>query len=86
MILSAGALQSPQLLQLSGIGPADLLRQHGIDVVVDLPGVGENLQDHYQARTIVRLKTRNSLNDDVRNPLRLARMGWDWLVHGTRAR
>lgn len=83
VILSAGALQSPQLLQLSGIGPASLLRQHGIDVIIDLPGVGENLQDHYQARTIVRLKTRNSLNDDVRNPLRLGRMGWDWLVHGT---
>jgi choline dehydrogenase len=83
VVLSAGALQSPQLLQLSGIGPADLLRRHGIVVVADLPGVGENLQDHYQARTIVRLKTRNSLNDDVRNPLRLARMGWDWIVHGS---
>ena len=82
VILSTGALQSPQLLQLSGIGPADLLRRHGIAVVADLPGVGENLQDHYQARTIVRLKTRNSLNDDVRNPLRLGRMGWDWLIHG----
>ena len=80
--MSAGAVQSPQLLQLSGIGPAGLLRQHGIAVVADLPGVGENLQDHYQARTIVRLKARNSLNDDVRNPLRLARMGWDWLAHG----
>ena len=75
VILSAGALQSPQLLQLSGIGPADLLRRHGIAVVADLPGVGENLQDHYQARTIVRLKTRNSLNDDVRNPLRLGAHG-----------
>lgn len=83
VILSAGALQSPQLLQLSGIGPVELLRRHGIAVVADLPGVGENLQDHYQARTIVRLKTRNSLNDDVRNPRRLARMGWDWLVHGS---
>jgi choline dehydrogenase len=82
VILSAGALQSPQLLQLSGIGPADLLRAHGIDVIVDLPGVGEHLQDHYQARTIVRLTARNSLNDDVRSPLRLARMGWEWMVHG----
>jgi choline dehydrogenase len=60
VILSAGAVQSPQLLQLSGIGPTELLRQHGIPVAVDLPGVGENLQDHYQARTIVRLKARNS--------------------------
>jgi choline dehydrogenase len=79
VVLSAGALQSPQLLQLSGIGPAALLRRHGIDVVADLPGVGENLQDHYQARTIARLNQRRSLNDDVRNPLRLAAMGSRWL-------
>jgi choline dehydrogenase len=82
VILAAGALQSPQLLQLSGIGPASLLRAHDIEVAVDLPGVGENLQDHYQARTIVRLKSRQSLNHDVRNPVQLARMGWEWLAHG----
>ncbi len=82
IILAAGALQSPQLLQLSGIGPADLLRRHGVAVVADLPQVGENLQDHYQARTIVRLKDRISLNDAVRNPIRLVQMGWDWLAHG----
>lgn len=46
VVLSAGALRSPQLLMLSGIGPADHLREHGIDVVHDLPGVGRNLQDH----------------------------------------
>jgi choline dehydrogenase len=46
VILSAGALGSPQLLMLSGIGPAEQLRQHGIPVAADLPGVGENLQDH----------------------------------------
>ncbi len=83
VILAGGALQSPQLLQLSGIGPADLIRRHGIDVLVDAPGVGENLQDHYQARTIVRLKRRRSLNDAVRNPVQLAKMGWQWLVGGT---
>lgn len=82
VILASGALQSPQLLQLSGIGPAALLQRHDITVAVDLPGVGENLQDHYQARTIVRLKASNSLNDDVRNPVRLAEMGWQWLAHG----
>ena len=82
VILAAGAVQSPQLLQLSGIGPAELLRQHAIPVAADLPGVGENLQDHYQARTIVRMKARNSLNDDVRNPFRLAHMGWEWLAYG----
>jgi choline dehydrogenase len=79
VILAAGALQSPQLLQLSGIGPATLLRRHGIDVVADLPGVGGNLQDHYQARTILRMRERRSLNDDVRNPLKLAAMGARWL-------
>ncbi|MGE0310523.1 MAG: GMC family oxidoreductase [Lautropia sp.] len=79
VILCAGALQSPQLLQLSGIGPADLLREHGIAVRVDAPEVGENLQDHYQARTIVRLREKRSLNSDVRNPLKLAQMGWQWL-------
>jgi len=79
IILAAGAIQSPQVLQLSGVGPASLLADHGIAVVADLPGVGENLQDHYQARTIVRLRERRSLNDDVRNPLKLAAMGSQWL-------
>ena len=79
VILAAGALQSPQLLQLSGIGPAPLLRQHGIAVNVDAPEVGENLQDHYQARVIVKLRHKHSLNDDIRNPWRLAQMGAQWL-------
>ena len=79
VILAGGALQSPQLLQLSGIGPAALLRQHGITVQVDAPEVGENLQDHYQARVIVKLRQRRSLNDDVRSPLCLAQMGAQWL-------
>ena len=82
VILSAGALQSPQLLQLSGIGPADLLRERGISVVADAPEVGGNLQDHYQARIIVRLKRPISLNDQVRNPVELARMGAEWLFAG----
>jgi len=79
VILAAGAIQSPQLLQLSGVGPPDLLRSLDIPVVAALPGVGGNLQDHYQARTIVRLKKRVSLNDAVRNPLKLAGMGAEWL-------
>jgi choline dehydrogenase len=79
VVLAAGALQSPQLLQLSGVGPAGLLRQHGIGIVVDAPEVGANLQDHYQARVIVKLKEPRSLNDDVRSPLRLAQMGAQWL-------
>lgn len=79
VVLAAGAIQSPQVLQLSGVGPADLLRRHGIAVVADLPGVGQNLQDHYQARSIVRMREPRSLNDEVRNPLRLASMGARWL-------
>jgi choline dehydrogenase len=79
VILSAGTIQSPQILQLSGIGPAELLRKHGINVVVDAPEVGENLKDHYQARTIVRLNKKLSLNNDVRNPIKLAAMGMEWM-------
>lgn len=80
VILCAGAIQSPQLLQLSGIGPSRVLKQAGIPVVVDAPEVGANLQDHYQARTIVRLRRPHSLNNDVRNPLKLASMGLEWLL------
>jgi choline dehydrogenase len=82
VILSAGALQSPQILQLSGIGPAELLRGLGIPVIADAPEVGSNLQDHYQARLIVRLKEPISLNDHVRNPIELARMGLQWMFAG----
>jgi choline dehydrogenase len=56
VILAGGAINSPQLLQLSGIGPGALLKEHGLDVVVDLPGVGENLQDHYVITSTYRLK------------------------------
>jgi choline dehydrogenase len=82
ILLCAGALQSPQLLQLSGIGPSDLLHGLGIPVIADAPEVGRNLQDHYQARMIVRLKQRFSLNDQVRNPLGLAKMGLQWMFSG----
>ena len=83
VILAAGAIQSPQLLQLSGIGPPDLLRQHGIEARAEAPEVGENLQDHLQMRTIVELaEGRHSLNTQVRNPLKLAGMGLDWLING----
>lgn len=56
VILAGGAINSPQLLQLSGVGPAALLAEHGIPVVSDLPGVGENLQDHYVIAQQYRLK------------------------------
>jgi len=83
VILSAGALQSPQILQLSGIGPAGLLQDLGIPVIADAPEVGRNLQDHYQARLIVRLKEKISLNDQVRNPVELAKMGLQWMLDGS---
>lgn len=80
VILCCGSVQTPQLLQLSGIGPARLLREHGIPVRADAPEVGENLQDHLQMRTIVELNERgDSLNDQVRNPVSLAKMGLQWL-------
>jgi choline dehydrogenase len=56
VILCGGAVNSPQLLQLSGVGPAALLKEHGIDVLADLAGVGENLQDHYVITSTFRLK------------------------------
>lgn len=82
VILAAGALQSPQLLQLSGIGDASVLTPLGIPVARHAPEVGRNLQDHYQARVIVKLKQRMSLNDEVRNPISLAKMGAQWLFQG----
>ena len=63
VILASGAFNSPQLLQLSGVGPADLLQQHGIAVIADMKGVGADLQDHYQARFNYRCNTRNTIND-----------------------
>jgi choline dehydrogenase len=63
VILSSGAFNSPQLLQLSGIGPADLLRQHGIHVIADMEGVGSGLQDHYEARFYYRCSERITVND-----------------------
>src|SRR3546814_6856518 len=72
-------MQSPQIQQLSGIGPSSLLQQHGIAVQADLPGVGENLQDHYQARVIVKLRKKMSLNDQARSVPGLLSMGARWL-------
>lgn len=84
VILSGGSVQTPQLLQLAGIGPAQRLSNLGIKVRHDAPEVGENLQDHIQMRTIVELSKRGlSLNDHMRNPLSLAKMGLEWLVKGS---
>ena len=65
VILAGGAFNSPQLMQLSGLGPADLLRAHGIDVVADMPGVGAELQDHLQVRIQYRCTEPITMNDVV---------------------
>ena len=66
VVLSAGAVQSPQLLELSGIGQPELLKSHGIDVAHALPGVGENYRDHYAARFAWRIKQPITLNEQTR--------------------
>ncbi|HMH71332.1 MAG TPA: choline dehydrogenase [Bradyrhizobium sp.] len=70
ILVSGGAYNSPQLLQLSGVGPADLLKQHDIGVVLDAPGVGNDLQDHMQVRLVTRCAQRVTLNDIVNHPVR----------------
>jgi choline dehydrogenase len=63
VILAGGSFNTPQLMQLSGLGPAPLLRQHGIDVIADIPGVGADLQDHFHARMVYRCRQPVSVND-----------------------
>lgn len=80
VIVSAGAIQTPQLLQLSGIGPASLLRQHNIPVVNDLPGVGSNLQDHLQIRLIYEATRPITTNDQLRTLWGKTKIGLQWLL------
>jgi choline dehydrogenase len=80
VILSAGAIGSPQILQLSGIGPADLLRQHGIDVVLDAPGVGANLQDHLQIRAVYKIEGAPTLNVMASSMVGKAKIGLEYLL------
>ena len=68
IILSGGAINSPQLLQLSGIGSTNLLKELGIPVVHNLPGVGENLRDHYAPRFTARVKNIDTINEKARGP------------------
>jgi choline dehydrogenase len=84
VILSGGAFNSPQLLMLSGIGPADELRSHGIDVRVDLPGVGRNLSEH--ARVPIEFATRGDISflNELRAD-RAARSVLRWVVMGSGA-
>lgn len=80
VIVASGSFNSPQLLQVSGVGPADLLKKHGIAVVADLPGVGANLQDHFQLSVSYRCSRPVTLNDYVNNPLRRIAMGAQYLL------
>ncbi|MDR9440363.1 MAG: GMC family oxidoreductase N-terminal domain-containing protein [Halomonas sp.] len=80
VILSAGAIGSPQLLQLSGIGPADLLREHDIPLIHDLPGVGENLQDHLQIRSVYRVKGAKTLNSMANSLVGKAKIGLEYVL------
>jgi len=80
VLLCAGALQSPQLLQLSGVGPPSLLREFGIAAVHGLDGVGENLQDHLQARVIFECTRPITTNDDLKSWWRVMRMGMEYAL------
>jgi choline dehydrogenase len=83
VILSAGAIGSCQLLQLSGIGPAALLQRHGIAVVKDAPGVGANLQDHLQIRAVFKVRGVKTLNTLANSLVGKAAIGLEYLLRRT---
>lgn len=80
VILSAGAIGSPQILQLSGIGPGTLLQDHGITIQHEMPGVGGNLQDHLQLRCAWRLTGAKTLNTMANSLFGKARIGLEYLL------
>ncbi len=79
IVLCGGAINSPQLLMLSGLGEAEHLAEHGIEVVRDLPGVGKNMQDHLQARLVYKCN-EPTLNDEVSSLMGQARIGLKYLM------
>ena len=79
VLLCGGAFNSPQILLLSGIGPADHLKEVGIDVIIDLPGVGANLQDHINTAIQVECTQPVSLARALK-PLNKAKIGLEWLL------
>ncbi len=83
IVLAAGAINSPQILQLSGIGPGAHLQAQGLEVAHDLPGVGHNLQDHFQARSVYRCTRPITLNDRARSPFQKLLMGVEWALFRT---
>jgi len=82
-ILAAGAIGSPQILQLSGVGPAALLREHGIPVAHELAGVGENLQDHLQLRMAFKVKHAVTMNQRANSLWGKAAMGLEYAFRRT---
>ena len=80
VILAGGTFNTPQLLQLSGVGPRALLERHGIPLVHDAPGVGEDLQDHFYCRTFWRCTRPITLNDDMLSLWRQAKIGAQYLL------
>jgi choline dehydrogenase len=80
VIVCGGALNSPQLLLLSGIGPGAHLASHGIAVQHDLPGVGQNMQDHYQARVVLKCRFPITVNDIMMSKARMVKTGLEYLL------
>ena len=80
VVLSAGAVNSPQILQLSGVGPAALLKEHGIDVVLDAPHVGGNLQDHLQIRAVFKVKGTRTMNTLANSTLGKLKIGLEYAL------
>ena len=80
VLLAGGAIGSPHILELSGVGRPETAAKLGVPVVHALPGVGENLQDHLQLRTIFRIQGARTLNVDYRSPIKRAMMGLDYAL------
>ena len=81
VVLSAGAIGSPHILQHSGIGSASILKKHGIDIVQHTPGVGANLQDHLQIRAVYKVENCETLNVLASNMLGKAKIGLEYALH-----
>jgi choline dehydrogenase len=83
VILAAGAIGSPQILQLSGVGPKELLTDKGIEVVKELAGVGENLHDHLQVRSVYKVQNTVTLNQRANSIIGKIAMGLEYMVKKT---
>jgi choline dehydrogenase len=80
VIVAGGAFNSPQLLQVSGLGPADLLQRHGVPVLADMPGVGDSLQDHFTFNVSYLCTKKLTLNDAIYNPVRRLLVGLNYVL------